>query len=448
MTRETGSGPKKRYALVGTGSRSNMYISALLESHSDVGELVALCDTNQTRMAYYSRKAETTTGRPLPTYRHTDFDTMITEAKPDTVIVTTIDRAHHHYIVRAMELGCDVITEKPMTIDAERCQTIIDAVRRTGRDLKVTFNYRYAPRNSKVKELLQAGEIGEVFSVHFEWLLDTQHGADYFRRWHRDKRNSGGLMVHKATHHFDLVNWWLKSAPQTVFAMGDLRFYGRENAERRGVETLYSRAHGSEAAKRDPFAIDMSANPELRALYLEAEHEDGYHRDQSVFADGISIEDTMAVLVRYQNRALLSYSLNAYCPWEGYRVMFNGSQGRLEVEVAERSYVSGSRGDHNTPGQRHLDVDPSRSEEPLKATRIRLQKQWQQAQDVPFESGQGGHGGGDERLLNDIFRGSSHDPLNRAAGYQDGARSILVGIAANQAFATGQPVQIDDLVRL
>ena len=246
-----------------------------------------------------------------------------------------------------MELGCDAITEKPMTVDAEKCRGILAAVRRTGRDLKVTFNYRYSPRNSKVKEVLRSGEIGGVLSVHFEWLLDTRHGADYFRRWHRDKRNSGGLMVHKATHHFDLINWWLDSSPQTVFGMGDLRFYGRENAEERGVTEFYERAHGSEAARNDPFAIDMADSPTLKALYLDAEREDGYQRDRSVFGDGISIEDTMAVMVRFENGAVMSYSLNAHCPWEGYRVMFNGTKGRLEVDVTERSYVSGSREDHN-----------------------------------------------------------------------------------------------------
>ena len=66
------------------------------------------------------------------------------------------------------------------------------------------------------------GVIGEINSVHFEWLLNTRHGADYFRRRHRDKRNSGGLLVHKSTHHFDLVNFWLGTTPKTVFAMGGL----------------------------------------------------------------------------------------------------------------------------------------------------------------------------------------------------------------------------------
>jgi predicted dehydrogenase len=307
-----------RYAIVGLGSRSRMFTTALLQEYADHGELVALCDQNQTRMDYTNQYyGETLGAPPLPTYTPERFDDMVKERRVGCVIVTSVDRTHHRYIIRAMELGCDVITEKPMTIDAPRCQAILDTVKATGRRLTVTFNYRYAPRNAKVKQLLQAGVVGKVLSVHFEWLLDTVHGADYFRRWHRDKRNSGGLMVHKATHHFDLVNWWLDSEPETVFAFGDLRFYGRENAEERGVTEFYDRAHGRKAAADDPFALQMEQSETLRRMYLEAEHEDGYQRDQSVFGEGISIEDDMAVLVRYRNRALMSYHLTTYSPWEG-----------------------------------------------------------------------------------------------------------------------------------
>ena len=177
------------------------------------------------------------------------------------------------------------------------------------------------------------GVIGDIFSVHFEWLLNTQHGADYFRRWHRDKKNSGGLLVHKATHHFDLVNFWLGTKPRTVFAMGDLAFYGRENAEKRGETKFYDRAYGSEFAKDDHFALHLDENEQLKALYLNAEKDDGYIRDQSVFSDGISIEDTMGVIVRYRNKAIMTYSLCAYAPWEGFRVVFNGSKGRIQAAI-------------------------------------------------------------------------------------------------------------------
>jgi predicted dehydrogenase len=434
---------RKRYAVVGLGSRSRMYTTAVLKDYPDHGVLVAFCDQNQTRMDYYNHYyAQTLGAPPVPTYKPADFERMIDEQQVECVIVASIDRTHHRYIIRALERGCDLICEKPMTIDAPRCQAILDTVKATGRQLKVTFNYRYAPRNTRVKELLQAGAIGKVLSVHFEWLLDTVHGADYFRRWHRDKRNSGGLMVHKATHHFDLVNWWLDSQPETVFAMGDLRFYGRENAEERGVTAFYDRVHGRAAAAGDPFALSLEANDALRQMYLEAEHEDGYLRDQSVFGDGISIEDDMAVLVRYRNRATMSYHLTAYSPWEGYRVAFNGTMGRLEYEVHENSYVSGSAEDTNLPELR--DAQEIVVDEPAS---ILIRPLWGRPLSVDIASGEGGHGGGDTRMLDAIFVGGQDDPLGHAADHVAGAMSILTGIAANQSFASGLPVQVSSLVR-
>ena len=293
---------KKKYALVGTGGRSRFFYEALAGRFKETSELVAFCDKNQTRMDYANKVIQDNYAYPkLPTYKATEFDEMIKNHQPDVVIVTSVDRTHHQYIVRAMELGCDVVTEKPMTTDIEKLKCIMDAVEKTGRKLRVTFNYRYAPHNTKLRELIMNDTIGKVNSVHFEWLLNTQHGADYFRRWHRDKKNSGGLLVHKSTHHFDLVNFWLGTTPKLVFAQGDLMFYGLENAEARGEGRSYYRTTGVEAAKNDPFTLDMEKSDGLRDMYYNAEHEDGYIRDRSVFSDGISIEDTMGVLVRYQN---------------------------------------------------------------------------------------------------------------------------------------------------
>jgi predicted dehydrogenase len=426
---------RKRYAIVGLGGRSNMFSSAILGRYNTTTELVGLCDINQTRMDWYNRrfKKEFDAG-PVPAYRVAEFDRMIREQKPDTVIVTTIDRAHHQYIIRAMELGCDAITEKPMTTDLDKCRAIFDVIERTGRSLRVTFNYRYSPARTRIKQLLMENAIGRVTAIHFEWLLDTRHGADYFRRWHRDKRNSGGLMVHKATHHFDLVNWWLDSSPRTVFGLGSLAFYGRANAEQRGVTKFYHRGTDSPQAADDPFALNLRDAAALQGLYLEAEHEDGYLRDQSVFGDGISIEDTMNVLVRYRNGAQMSYTLTAYCPWEGYRIAFIGTAGRIELEDVERSYVSAASG---TIG-----------ESATRSQRITLLPHWQPPRAIQPPPGVGGHGGGDGLLLEDIFGSPPPDPCGRAAGHLDGARSILTGIAANISFATGRPVEVDELMRL
>jgi len=422
----------KKYALVGTGGRSSFFYAAIAKDFAATSKIVAFCDTNQTRMDYANTKLEVLGHGKVPTYKAVDFDKMIKEAAPNEVIITTMDRTHNIYIVRAMELGCNVITEKPMTIDVPRCREIFDAVERTGQKVRVTFNYRYAPHNSTVYDVLSSGAIGQVNSVHFEWMLNTSHGADYFRRWHRDKRNSGGLLVHKSTHHFDLVNFWLQTRPETVVAMGDLRFYGRENAEKRGVTQFYTRAHGSEVAKEDPFALHMENNEQLKAMYLDAEKEDSYYRDQSVFGDGISIEDTMGLMVRYRNGAVLTYSLTAYSPCEGFRVSFNGTKGRLELEVVERSYI-------NSGGEQGLEGS-------LESRTLVLRPLFGKPQNIDIPDSVGGHGGGDPQLLNDLFGESvPDDPRNRAASHVDGALSILTGIAANRSMQTGQVVRVDDL---
>ncbi|MFP7169539.1 Gfo/Idh/MocA family oxidoreductase [Terribacillus sp. 7520-G] len=425
----------KKYALVGTGGRAEFYYGAIARDFKEACTLAGFCDINKVRMRYANQLLKDKYQHPaIPMYHAADFDWMIRKEKPDIVIVTTIDRTHHSYIIRALELGCDVITEKPMTTDEGKCQEILDAIQRTGKEVRVTFNYRYAPHNTKIKELIRSGVIGKVNSVHFEWALDTKHGADYFRRWHRDKRNSGGLLVHKSTHHFDLVNFWLDSAPQRVYATGDLLFYGRENAEQRGETAFYQRAYQSEQARHDPFALDLEGNEHLKAMYLDAEKEDGYQRDQSVFGDGISIEDTLGVLVNYKSKAILTYSLNAYLPWEGFIVSFNGTKGRIDARIIEKSYVN-SGGEKAEEGQ-------------LEQLSIVVRPMFDAPYEVEVDAGIGGHGGGDMAMLQDLFGKPVPDPFKRAASHVDGAMSIMTGIAGNHSLRSGNAVNISELINL
>lgn len=430
---------KRRYAIVGTGSRATMFLKALTDTYKTTAALVALCDSNPLRAENW---AAAIPGKKPPIYAPEDFSAMLKKHAVDAVIVTSMDRTHHHYIIAALRAGCDVITEKPMTTDAGKCIEILKAQQETGKKIHVTFNYRYAPRNSRVKEVLMDGMIGEVKSVHFEWLLDTKHGADYFRRWHRDKANSGGLLVHKSTHHFDLVNWWLDTVPTEVCVFGGLQFYGRANQEEHGFGARYPYATGNPNAQGDPFALHLDSNEAMKALYLDPAAIDGYRRDQNVFGDGISIEDDLAVLVRYESRATMSYHLTAYSPWEGYRVMFNGTRGRLEYEVSESSYVSAASEDHNfatnVQGGSEIEV-----EEP---TSLVFRPHWGKPQRLSIpETSEGGHGGADTRMLDDIFNGrKKKDPLGRQADHVAGAWSILTGIAGNRSIAENRIVKIDE----
>lgn len=438
------SAHRTRIALIGTGGRSEMYIRAIYGQHSDVAELVALSDVNPGRVDFYQDLIQEL-GAPAPvaSFEPARLTEFIQANGIERVIVTTPDYTHADYIVEALEAGSDVVVEKPLTIDVEGCRRITTAVAETGRNVVVTFNYRYSPRNSALKEIIQSGVIGKVTSIDFSWVLDTVHGADYFRRWHRDKKNSGGLLIHKASHHFDLVNWWIDDVPERVFASGGLRFYGDKNASERGLGARPERGT-VDGLERDPFRLDLRDDERLKALYYDNEKFDGYRRDQDVFTDGITIEDNLALVVDYQGGPTLSYSLNAHSPWEGYRVSVNGTEGRAELEVVERAAVEFST-DKKTV------VDPSATpveeEDAVRRNgeRLVVQPHWEPAYEVPIINGEGGHGGGDNLLLSDLFNGPGVDPLGRPSGYIDGLRSVSVGIAGNQSLETDLPVRISEL---
>ncbi|MFO1539227.1 MAG: Gfo/Idh/MocA family protein [Chloroflexota bacterium] len=424
-------GRRTRWACVGVGSRSTMYLDAIAGRFRDANEVVALCDTNAGRLGLAAdRIAAGGADRPR-CYDAADLGRMLREVRPDGVIVTTPDATHDEVIVQALDAGCEVVTEKPLTTTAEKAQRILDAVERNGRHVRVMFNYRYAPTSTQVKDLLMGGAIGDILSVELTWLLNTHHGADYFRRWHSSKERSGGLMVHKATHHFDLVNWWLGARPVQVMGTGSRQFYTPATARRLGLTGSHERCRTCPEATDCAFHLDIEQDVDLAPLYAAHEHHDGYERDRCVFRPEIDIEDTMHVLVRYDTGALLTYALAAYGAWEGYRVAFNGTTGRLEHEVVARAGI-----EPVAVAQGVIEED---------TVGIRILPMRGAPREIEPWIGTGSHGGGDAVMLAELFSSVPPDPYLRAADERSGCDSILVGVAANQCFQTGMPVRIADL---
>lgn len=403
---------KMKIALVGLGVRGvSMFGRDVQRAYGEQIEFVGLCDINPGRLEVGKKYI----GVECPTF--TDFDAMLRSQKPDVVIVTTVDATHHLFIIKALEFGANVITEKPMTTDEVKCQAILDAERKSGKKVIVTFNYRYSPHRQRIYEILHSGEIGTVTSVDFHWYLDTSHGADYFRRWHGLREKGGTLLVHKSTHHFDLLNWWLDSDPEEVFAYGKLEFYGKNGPFR------HTHCRPCPHKSNCDFHWDITKNSHLTALYVQNEQHDGYLRDGCVFREEIDIFDKMAVQIRYMNGVQVSYSLTTYSPYEGYRIAFNGTKGRLEAWIKE---------------SQPWDEPPQDD--------LRLTKNFGESEIIVIPHGGGGHGGGDTRLKDKLFKDPTMaDPYRQSAGTRDGAMSILVGIAARKSIDSGQPIKIKDL---
>lgn len=411
----------KKYVFAGASGRAlGMYCIPMLKNFADCVEICGVYDINPGRSRAFVAKAEA----EFPVFE--DFDEMLNTTKPDVVIVTTVDAYHAEYIIRSLNFGCDVITEKPMTTNDDLCRQILAAEKASGHKVIVTFNYRYAPFNTRIKELINEGVVGEVFSVHFEWLLTRNmelgaHGTSYFRRWNARMNKSSGLLVHKSTHHFDLINWWLGQHPSKVSAFAQLNLYGSKNSPFADVPAPGLRCANCPHAEECEFYYELSDFEKF--YYADNEAYDGYMKDNCIYAEDIDIYDTMAVTVQYDKGAVLSYSLNATTPYEGWHAVINGSKGRLEIH----NYEAGLE----VSDQNHIlfyDLNNN-------------------VTDYAITKSKGGHGGGDTRLRKMLFLDNIPDPLGHAAGTTDGAYSILIGVGANKSIKESKVVDIEELLK-
>ena len=423
---------KKKCVIVGVGSRGTLsYLEPIASGHlSDVCEMCGIYDKEMSRALLCSREHGN-----IPVFD--DFDAMLDTVKPDFVIVTSMDSNHHEYIIRALDRGYDVVSEKPMTNTREKALAIMEAEKRSGHTVRTTFNMRYMKPIEDLKKVIDSGVIGKVTHVDFSWLLDRRHGADYFRRWHRYLDNSTGLLVHKSTHHFDVVNWVIEKKPLSVFARCTLEFYGK-NGPFRG-ENCRKCEHASECALRS----DISTDPFHKKYYFDIEEETGYCRDSCVFAEDIDIYDRMALSVLYEDGVTMNYSLVAYSPFEGARWRFIGTNGTVEMEY----YGSGKRA-HSKVGTTFMEEVTARGEKLVGEGTIAIRVSPADAEEyiVMTSFGSGSHGGSDDRMRDDIFRApDENDPLHHAAPSIEAYYSLAIGDAAVMSNRLGREVRLEEL---
>ena len=418
MAKDTFQKNKKRIALVGTGDRgTSMWGRRVLDNYSDYVEMVGLCDINHGRLEY----AKEYIGCSCPVF--TNLEQMIKKQKPDTLIVTTEDSAHHKVIIKGLKMGCNIITEKPLTIDEKKAQAIIDAERSSDKKVIVTFNYRYPPYRAKIKELLMQGLIGDITSVEFQYYLDDDHLAEYMRRWHGERTRGGTLWVHKATHHFDMANWFIDSEPEEVYGFAELERFG-SNGPFRGMN-----CRNCKHTDKCVYYWNIVKDTRKYNMYVKNEEYDGYIRDNCVYRKQIDIYSKHSAVVKYANGVLLNYSLTGDSDLEGYWLAFNGTKGRLEARV--NGYEEEDK-DYNEltfiPNSKYSNEN---------------------AKTIKAEHEDGGHWGGDPIMMDKIFKNpDAPDPLKQQAGVRDGVMSILIGIAARNSVETGKPVKIAHLTDL
>jgi predicted dehydrogenase len=419
---------RKRYVLAGVGGRGlYMFAKPIVNEFKQYCELAGLFDHNPVRLKLYQDELKS----PISIY--TDFQEMLKKVNPDAVIITSRDSTHAQFIEQTLAAGKRAISEKPLCVNGQQCRDILASAekhRAKGAQCFVTHNMRYGPSIQEVKRLLSSGAIGELKSVNFHENLDRKHGADYFRRWHRVKANSGGLLIHKASHHFDCLNFLVGSKPHQLVASGGLLTYGKNGPFR------HARCTGCPHASKCEYFADVWQDQGAVKMYKEAEGSDGYIRDGCVYDPEIDIEDNAGVLYTYQNGVHVTYSLTAFASYEGWHIQFEGSDGRIELkEVHSTSWATGNVVVHGL--------------EKLIGQSLVLFSRKEGVKQLPIPEKEGGHGGADAGILYDFFGRPFNAPLtSNQAPLEEAIQAVLIGHAANVSIANGsQPVNVQDFLK-
>lgn len=434
---------KTRYAIAGLSVRGiYTFVMPLLgrsltggNDFSPESELVGIVDIDPARAASFCKVVETN----YPIYAPEDFEKMVREQKPDTVIVTGPDYTHHEYIVRALRAGCNVITEKPMVISSEQARSVLATEKETGKRVFMAHNYRYMPLMQDLKKLLVADKVGRITNIEFTYNLDTFHGASYFFRWNRERAKSGGLNVHKCCHHFDLLNWMLGDQPETLCAFGRRNYYGPDGANRPRDEKGQP-LDLAETKRRDPyFQRHFAENfkPESNEIGTgwdenQLAYDVQYPADQAryIYDEAIDIEDTYGVLMQYQKGAIVNYSCNFSTPWEGFQLGINGTKGRIEIA-------------------HHSNPDPTgKLVRTMPVGKILYYPLFGGREEITVQPQQGGHDGADPFMQRDIFQTQSEESKQlglMATSYQ-GAVAVCQGEGVYRSLSTMQTVNIRDLL--
>ncbi len=408
VARRPPASPRKAL-LCGLSTRGiNLFLEPTLQPSGETGfhlarhlEIVGVIEPDRQRVAAFNAKY----GTELKTFSPDDWEKALAELSPDLLLVAPPDHLHVEYLVRGLEAGLDVISEKPMVISSKEARRVLSAEAASSGRVSVAFNYRYHPLHARLKEFLAQGYLGRIVQVDFNYCLDTLHGTSYFYRWNRQRRFSGSLASHKCCHYFDLIRWLIGQDYEAITALGGLDYYGAQSSHRPGgafgnTECPYMSkwfADGETPHDGDHPIYHLQGDLGLPFPFQ-------YPKPLSIYDKEIDIEDNYSALIQFRKGARMTLSVNFSCPWEGYQLAINGEKGRLEVR-----YFSA----------------PKRCPFPAVSSATFLPL-FGEPMPIEWENAEGGHGGADSWLLRDLF-----DPAGK--GNLPTARDGLMAVAAGEA---------------
>lgn len=192
---------KIRIGIIGCGGIANSKHMPSLSRQPDV-ELAAFCDVIEERAQKALRDFGAQGARA-----YTDYKELLKDESIDVVHVCTPNREHSFITVDALKAGKHVMCEKPMAINGEEAQKMLDASRRTGKKLTIGYQNRYRPDSWYLKRACEAGELGEIYYAKAHAL--RRRGVPTWGVFTDKSKQGGGPLIDIGTHSLDLTLWFM-----------------------------------------------------------------------------------------------------------------------------------------------------------------------------------------------------------------------------------------------
>ena len=411
---------------LGAGGRGNVYGNYGLQFPKELN-IIGVAEPIAIRNKRYAKKHTIVDENRFDTWEHV-FD------RPkfaDAVIISTPDDLHYAPCMKALEMGYDVLLEKPIAPTEKECLDILNLANKTGRIVAVCHVLRYAPYFIKLREMIQSGSIGKLISIqHLEPIEHIHMSHSYVRgNWHNSKETTP-IILAKSCHDLDILRWLIDKPCKSIAAFGSLKWFKKENAPEESTKRC---TDGCAVEKNCPYsALKIYNKPNGWSSVFDLPDDISKHEEyileqlkttnygRCVYRMENDQPDHYITSMEFEDEITANFSMEAFTSYHGRRTRVMGSHGDITGDMTEFTHTDFLTGKKTI---------------------------WDISVDENNNSGyQGsGHGGGDWRLVTDWINAVKNENSSLLTSTIDASvESHIMGFMAEKSRKSKQitPIQL------
>lgn len=416
-------------AIIGCGSRGRDAYGKLFKKYSERWNVVSVCDSNALNLKNAKDFFETEDKNTF-----SDENEFFKEKRADLLVVATQDKDHVRMAEKGLQLGYDILLEKPISKNKQELENLLAVQKNTGGKVFVCHVLRYAPAFVKVKEIIESGKLGKIMSVNsMEQVAYAHFAHSYVRGNWRNEAESSPVIMAKSCHDLDLLQDYIGAKCKTAYSVGGLKFFNKDNkpegaADRcrdckyinscpYSAEVLYVKRWKEDCPEdRWPYNVVCKDIPLTEEKLRHAYETNQYGR--CVFACDNDVCDTQDTVFEFENGVVASFNLTGVTSRMARKICVNGSLGYVDFDESNGIIKEGIYGE-----------------------KIKIIKEEDLLKNLSEDSF--GHGGGDAMMLNDLYAVLSGKGSSRTC-LENSIESHLMAIAAEESRKTGKAIKVHE----